>query len=313
MPGLGEGDVGAHLAAVRHRDAFSARGRRSWAGGYLASAQGRAISRATPGMSRPRPSARPRRVLLEVPVQEGDRDPLDDRQLRLLVGVRRQMAGAEQAQEKLGPARGGEEGVGESGLVDGVGGSLDGQQRRARLREGEAAGSRAVPRRRGSPPRARDGRGSSGRRRRPARSRLRRTGRLTAISSRGRWFRPAGCARIGRGRQQARDHEPHVAWLVDQVGLVRAAGSVGVSRAGTPGRRPRNRRCAHARSSARVGARRDREPMAEHDQRKRSRPGASGSRLTRSRSDGGPAVGVADHRHQPPGLGGRPGSRIRRL
>src|ERR1039458_6758477 len=79
---------------------------------------------------------------LEVAIQERDRDALDDRQLRLLVGVGRQVPGAEQLQEVLGSRREPEERIGEARLVDRVGSTLGGEQRRAWGREVKAAGAR---------------------------------------------------------------------------------------------------------------------------------------------------------------------------
>src|SRR5438445_11567194 len=61
------------------------------------------------------------RPALEVSVQEGDRDALDDRKLRLLAGVGWQVLGAEQAQKVLRPPRRVEELVSEPRLVARVG------------------------------------------------------------------------------------------------------------------------------------------------------------------------------------------------
>jgi hypothetical protein len=74
-----------------------------------------------------------------------------------------------------------------------------------------------------------------------------------------------GIVRVGVGGQHARDHEAHVAGLVDEIGLVWAARGVRVLQ------REDGRRQLHIRLAqhAVVVRRRDRKPVSEHDQRER--------------------------------------------
>ena len=64
---------------------------------------------------------------LQVAVEERDRHALNDRELWLLIGVRRQVFGTNQTEQVLRPRRGIEECVGEARRVDGVGRPLRGQ------------------------------------------------------------------------------------------------------------------------------------------------------------------------------------------
>jgi hypothetical protein len=181
--------------------------------------------------------------------------------------------------------------------IDGVRGSLDGQQGRAPKRKGKSAGARDLG------PGENHGRADaivevvavvgSG------------EGRLASIRLTGHGDPVSGhrsrqwISGVRRRRQHPADDKPQIARLVDQIGLIRSARRSGAlkrenrSRDHIPGPRPRPQQPG-------VGLRGHGKAVAEYDQGKRSpRP------CRRSVADIGPrrraGGGITDHRHQRPG------------
>jgi len=172
--------------------------------------------------------------------------------------------GADQTERVLGAPRAGEEHFRQARRIDGVGGSLRGQERRApgrKLKRADAGGLRAREDRRGADPRVAE----------PGVVGERKSGVATIGLSGDRDPRgidePEKRARAGAGgHEHPRDHESHVGRLVDEVRLVRTTRSVGVPER-EDGRGDHVAGPRPALQQPRIRRRRHGEAMSEDDER----------------------------------------------